>query len=362
MAFRGLFFTEAARAPRRVRGRPARDRALGRRRALARGGDRREPGELRGADPDRPGRAADAHLPADPLDDALAEGAHRRDPVGAGVRRRRVGLARRHGGRAGRDGDLLHAVARAGPPGGGAGDRRGVLRAADRGAARRAAGGARPRASSPPSSRPRARTSRRMPPVAEITPPTVTDATPGVSLDVRADFPIFARRFDGRPLDLPRLGRDLAEAGGRDRRAGRALRATTRTSTAASTRSPRRPTPRTTARAGGSPRSWARSRETTIFTKNVTEAINLVAYAWGRANVGPGDAVLITQMEHHANIVPWQVLCRERGRGAALPGGRRARRAVARRSWTPSSRAATCGWWRSRTSRTCSARSTRSRR
>jgi cysteine desulfurase/selenocysteine lyase len=53
--------------------------------------------------------------------------------------------------------------------------------------------------------------------------------------------------------------------------------------------------------------------QATIFTKNVTEAINLVAYAWGRANVGPGDAVVITQMEHHANIVPWQVLCRERG-------------------------------------------------
>ena len=53
--------------------------------------------------------------------------------------------------------------------------------------------------------------------------------------------------------------------------------------------------------------------ETTIFTKNATEAINLVAYAWGRANVRAGDAVLITQMEHHANIVPWQVLCRERG-------------------------------------------------
>jgi cysteine desulfurase / selenocysteine lyase len=52
---------------------------------------------------------------------------------------------------------------------------------------------------------------------------------------------------------------------------------------------------------------------TTIFTKNATEAINLVAYAWGRANVGPGEAVLITQMEHHANLVPWQMLCRERG-------------------------------------------------
>jgi cysteine desulfurase/selenocysteine lyase len=51
----------------------------------------------------------------------------------------------------------------------------------------------------------------------------------------------------------------------------------------------------------------------TIFAKNATEAINLVAYSWGRANVGPGDAVLTTQMEHHANIVPWQQLCRERG-------------------------------------------------
>ena len=53
--------------------------------------------------------------------------------------------------------------------------------------------------------------------------------------------------------------------------------------------------------------------QATIFTKNATEAINLVAYSWGRAHVGPGDAVLITQMEHHANLVPWQVLCRERG-------------------------------------------------
>jgi cysteine desulfurase/selenocysteine lyase len=52
---------------------------------------------------------------------------------------------------------------------------------------------------------------------------------------------------------------------------------------------------------------------TTIFTKNVTEAINLVAYAWGRSNVGPGDEVLITEMEHHSNIVPWQLLCQERG-------------------------------------------------
>ena len=50
-----------------------------------------------------------------------------------------------------------------------------------------------------------------------------------------------------------------------------------------------------------------------IFTRNATEAINLVAYAWGRGNVGPGDEVLITEMEHHSNIVPWQLLCEETG-------------------------------------------------
>lgn len=46
----------------------------------------------------------------------------------------------------------------------------------------------------------------------------------------------------------------------------------------------------------------------TIFTRNATEAINLVSYSWGRANVGPDDLVLISQMEHHSNLVPWQLL------------------------------------------------------
>jgi cysteine desulfurase/selenocysteine lyase len=53
--------------------------------------------------------------------------------------------------------------------------------------------------------------------------------------------------------------------------------------------------------------------EETIFTKNATEAINLVAYSWGRRNVSAGDRVLITEMEHHSNIVPWQLLCAEVG-------------------------------------------------
>jgi cysteine desulfurase/selenocysteine lyase len=50
----------------------------------------------------------------------------------------------------------------------------------------------------------------------------------------------------------------------------------------------------------------------TIFTRNATEAINLVAYSWGRANVAAGDLVVLTRMEHHSNIVPWQILCAER--------------------------------------------------
>ena len=51
----------------------------------------------------------------------------------------------------------------------------------------------------------------------------------------------------------------------------------------------------------------------TIFTKNATEAINLVAYAWGRRNVREGDAIVLTQMEHHSNIVPWQWVAQRQG-------------------------------------------------
>ncbi len=50
-----------------------------------------------------------------------------------------------------------------------------------------------------------------------------------------------------------------------------------------------------------------------VFTRGTTEAINLVAQAWGRVHVGAGDEVLITAMEHHSDIVPWQMLCNEKG-------------------------------------------------
>lgn len=57
----------------------------------------------------------------------------------------------------------------------------------------------------------------------------------------------------------------------------------------------------------------ANAPEEIVFTGNTTGAINLVAYSWGRRHLGPGDAILTTAMEHHANLVPWQILAEECG-------------------------------------------------
>src|SRR5207245_1745652 len=57
--------------------------------------------------------------------------------------------------------------------------------------------------------------------------------------------------------------------------------------------------------------AWA--REAVVFTRGTTESINLVASSWGRTNVQPGDRVVVTAMDHHSNIVPWQILCQEKG-------------------------------------------------
>ena len=141
--------------------------------------------------------------------------------------------------------------------------------------------------------------------------------TPSGSLGgVRADFPIFARRFGAdppRPLiyldsgassQKPQVVIDALADHLRNHNANvhRGVYALAQEADAAYDDARKR----VAAFVGATP-------ETTIFTKNATEAINLVAYSWGRANVGPGDAVLITQMEHHANLVPWQVRCREQG-------------------------------------------------
>jgi len=57
--------------------------------------------------------------------------------------------------------------------------------------------------------------------------------------------------------------------------------------------------------------AWA--PEGVVFTRGTTEAINLVAGAYGRANLRQGDTVVVTAMDHHSNLVPWQILCQEKG-------------------------------------------------
>ena len=74
----------------------------------------------------------------------------------------------------------------------------------------------------------------------------------------------------------------------------------------------------------------ASSSDEIVFVRGATEAINLVAQSWGRQNIGKDDEIVITWLEHHANIVPWQQLCTESGRGAE---GR-----SRRRSWAGSAR------------------------
>jgi cysteine desulfurase/selenocysteine lyase len=138
-------------------------------------------------------------------------------------------------------------------------------------------------------------------------------AAPAGALDVRADFPIFERTFGGAPLIY-------LDSGATAQKPRAVIDAVSKHLAAHNANVHRGVYP--LAQEADAAFEGARERiaafvgaepATTIFTKNVTEAINLVAYAWGRANVGAGDAVLVTQMEHHANLVPWQVLCRERG-------------------------------------------------
>jgi len=150
-----------------------------------------------------------------------------------------------------------------------------------------------------------------MPPVAEND--LFIKTTSGGRAGVRSDFPIFARTFAGRPLIyldsgassqkpqvvIDALADHLAK---HNANVHRGVYTLAQEADAAYDGARKR----VAAFVGGAP-------QTTIFTKNATEAINLVAYSWGRANVNAGDAVLITQMEHHANLVPWQMLCRERG-------------------------------------------------
>ena len=131
---------------------------------------------------------------------------------------------------------------------------------------------------------------------------------------VRADFPILQRTMRGRPLvyldnaatsQKPRQVIDATTRYYSEQNANvhRGVYELSETATAAyeGTRE--------------KARRFLNARETreVIFVRGTTEGINLVASSWGREHLHPGDEVLITAMEHHSNIVPWQMICEERG-------------------------------------------------
>lgn len=140
-------------------------------------------------------------------------------------------------------------------------------------------------------------------------------SAPAYALErVRADFPILAREIHGHPLiyldnaastQKPRaVAEAIAECyEGWYANVERGVHTLSQLATAHRERARE-----TVARFLNAP-----SAEEVVFTRGTTESINLVAEAWGRGNVGPGDEVLITGLEHHSNLVPWQRLCEERG-------------------------------------------------
>ena len=143
-----------------------------------------------------------------------------------------------------------------------------------------------------------------------MAPTTVTTAP----IDVRTDFPVLERTGrDGRPIAYL----DSAATSQKPASVIDAIDSYYRRSNANIHRGVYQLAEEATELYEGARRRVAElvggESDTTIFTSNATAAINLVALSWGREHVGPGDEVLITQMEHHSNIVPWQLLCEERG-------------------------------------------------
>jgi cysteine desulfurase / selenocysteine lyase len=130
---------------------------------------------------------------------------------------------------------------------------------------------------------------------------------------IKAEFPILERKIKGQRL----VYLDSAASSQKPRRVLEAMQSFQETSYANVHRGVYEIAAEATEAYEGARNAVARfinapSSRGVVFTKNVTEAINLVAYSWGRANLQAGDAVLLTEMEHHANLVPWLMLREER--------------------------------------------------
>ncbi|MEX2645225.1 MAG: cysteine desulfurase [Gaiellaceae bacterium] len=133
---------------------------------------------------------------------------------------------------------------------------------------------------------------------------------------LRADFPIFEQSFHGKPLAFL----DSAASSQKPRQMLEAMTRFYETSYANVHRGVYQLAERATEALEGAREKACRlvnapeAREV-IFTRNATESLNLVAYAWGLTNLGPGDLVVVTELEHHSNFVPWQYIAGRTGAG-----------------------------------------------
>jgi cysteine desulfurase/selenocysteine lyase len=151
------------------------------------------------------------------------------------------------------------------------------------------------------------------PPVLAAPSPTAGRRLPALDPHVlRADFPILDQVVNGRPL----VYLDSAATSQKPRAVIEAVDRFYREQNANVHRGIYTLGERATAAYEGARAAVARfinapDPAEIIFVRNATEAVNLVAYAWGRHHVGRGDAIVLTEMEHHANLVPWQLLVQE---------------------------------------------------
>jgi cysteine desulfurase / selenocysteine lyase len=145
--------------------------------------------------------------------------------------------------------------------------------------------------------------------VAVKTDPTTLDARA-----LRADFPIFEQLIHGKPLAYL----DSANSSQKPRQVLDSMTTFYETSYANVHRAVHVLGERATAGLEGAREKVrgflnAPDAREIVFVRNATEAINLVAYSWGANNLGPGDAVVVTELEHHSNFVPWQYIARRHG-------------------------------------------------
>jgi cysteine desulfurase/selenocysteine lyase len=133
---------------------------------------------------------------------------------------------------------------------------------------------------------------------------------------LRDDFPIFEQQIHSKPLAYL----DSAATAQKPRQVLDPLRTFYETSYANVHRGVYELSERATAGYEGARQKLAvfvnaPSEREVIFTRNATEGLNLVAYAWGLVNLGPGDLVVVTELEHHSNFVPWQYIAKRTGAG-----------------------------------------------